>query len=107
MPDSPDALDQAFDRLESVSPRRIARALSWLRSPHGRYLRIPLGLLCLLAALFWFLPVVGIEYLPLGLLLLAHDIPWLRRPVGRLILRMLDVGEGWLRRWRARGRRGP
>ena len=35
--------------------------------------------------MFWFLPVVGIELLPIGLLL-AQDVPGLREPVGRFIL---------------------
>ena len=36
-----------------------------------------------LGGVFSFLPVLGLWMLPLGLLLLAHDVPFLRKPVGR------------------------
>ena len=38
----------------------------------------------------WFLPVLGLWFLPLGLLLIAQDVPFLRRPVGRMALYLLD-----------------
>jgi hypothetical protein len=31
-------------------------------------LRLPLGILCIIAGFFWFLPVVGLELFPIGLL---------------------------------------
>ena len=34
------------------------------------------------AACFWFLPVLGLWMLPFGLLLIAYDVPFLRKPVG-------------------------
>jgi hypothetical protein len=50
--------------------------------------------LFLIGGFLWFLPVVGIELIPIGLLLIAQDVPFLRKPVGRALL--------WLeRRWRA------
>jgi hypothetical protein len=39
--------------------------------------------LFILGGLLWFLPVVGIEMLPVGLLLIAQDVPFLRTPGGR------------------------
>jgi hypothetical protein len=33
-----------------------------------------------------FLPVLGIWMLPLGLLLIAYDVPFLREPVGRFTI---------------------
>jgi len=83
-------------------------ALDWLRSSRSRPVRIPLGILCILAALLWFLPVVGVEFLPLGLLLLAQDVPILRRPAARLTLWLISIFEwmrGHWRAWRARRRR--
>jgi hypothetical protein len=69
-----------------------------VRSPASRWVRIPLGLLFIAGGLLWFLPVVGIELLPIGLLLVAQDVPFLKKPVARGIL--------WLeQRWLALRRR--
>jgi hypothetical protein len=91
-------LDHAFDELERLAPDRVTRAIRWLRSPASRWVRIPLGVLFIAGGLLWFLPVVGIELLPIGLLLIAQDVPFLKKPVGRAIL--------WLEhRWQALQRR--
>ncbi len=96
-----DQLDEAFYRLAQVIPRSMKPALDWMRSTRSKPIRIPLGILCIIAAFFWFLPVVGLEFLPLGLLLLAQDVPFLRRPAARLTLWLINVYE-WLRKhWRA------
>lgn len=87
-------LDQAFEGLEHELPDRVSRAIRWLRDPKGRKVRLPLGVLFLLGGLLWFLPVVGLELIPIGLLLIAQDVPFLRKPVAR--------GTLWLEgRWRA------
>jgi hypothetical protein len=87
-------LDQAFDGLQDEVPDRVSRAIRWLREPKARKVRIPLGVLFLIGGFFWFLPVVGLELIPIGLLLIAQDVPFLRKPVGRAML--------WLeRKWRA------
>jgi len=90
--------DRQFDKLERQVPRGIARALIWLRRPYARLVRIPLGLLLVLGGVFSFLPVLGIWMLPLGLLLLAVDLPFLRGPLGQGLVR--------LQRWWANRRRG-
>ena len=95
-------LDQAYEGLEKEVPDRVSRAIRWLRNPRSRWIRIPVGLLFILSSVFWFLPVVGIEFLPLGLLLIAEDVPFLRKPVGRM---MIWLEERWLavkRWWRKR-----
>lgn len=79
-------LDQAFDGLEREVPGRVARAIRWLRSPASRTVRIPLGVLFILGGLLWFLPILGIEMLPIGLLLIAQDVPFMKKPVGRGLL---------------------
>jgi hypothetical protein len=94
----PDPLDRAFARVEARLSPRVAVWLERIRSPRAAWVRIPLGLLCIVASAFWFLPVIGIEWLPLGLLLLAQDVPVLRRPVGYLVNGLLDLG-GRLLRW--------
>jgi hypothetical protein len=98
-----DELDKAFDKLEQEAPDFLTRAICWLRKPQARVVRLPLGILFIAAGFLWFLPVVGLEFLPIGLLLIAQDVPFLRRPVGRMTLWLLDR---WvqLRRWWAKRR---
>ena len=98
MPES-NPLDRALDRVEKGCPARLARAIRWLRVPHRRWVRLPAGVAFTLGGLFWFLPVVGIEMLPVGLALIAIDVPLLQRPVGRSIL-WLDERWTRLRVWR-------
>ena len=59
-------------------------------------LRNLIGLLLLLGGMLWFLPVLGIWMIPLGLLVLSVDFPWARRGY-------LSVAV-WLRRRRTRRR---
>lgn len=100
-----DKLEEAFDRLEKVLPHALLPALRWLRSDRSRPVRIPVGILCIIASFFWFLPVVGLEFFPIGLLLIAQDVPFLREPAGKLTLWLVDQFEKlqslW-RRWRRR-----
>jgi hypothetical protein len=83
---SNELIDQAFRRLEREAPDGLTKVIRWIRDPKSRWIRIPLGLLFIAASFFWFLPVIGIELLPIGLLLIAQDIPFLRRPVGLMML---------------------
>jgi hypothetical protein len=99
-------LDEAFDRLEAETPDRVTKIIRWLRSPHSRWVRVPTGILCIIASFFWFLPVIGIEFFPIGLLLIAQDVPFLRKPVARWMLRLEDRWIA-LRRWRAARRKRP
>jgi hypothetical protein len=98
-------LDAAFETLQREVPDTLSRAIRWLRNPEAKVVRLPLALLCIAASFFWFLPVLGLEFLPIGLLLLAIDVPFLRKPVARFTL---WLEEKWMRlraRWRARRRR--
>jgi hypothetical protein len=104
-----DVLDQAFDELESAAPSRLSRMIARLRKPEARLVRVPLGVLCIIGSFLWFLPVLGLWFLPLGLLLIAQDVRFLRRPVGRMTLYLLDrwarVHQWWISR-RARSKQG-
>jgi hypothetical protein len=87
-------LNQAYCELDQEVPGWMSRALAWIRKPSRIWLRLPLSLALIVAAFFAFLPVLGVEMLPIGLLLLAEDVPFLRKPVGKAIL--------WLiAKWRA------
>ena len=91
-------LDRAYEGLEEELPDRMVRAIRWLRDPDSRWIRLPLGVLFIIGGLLWFLPVLGIELLPIGLLLIAEDVPFLRKPVAR---GMIWLEGKWvaLRRW--------
>lgn len=103
-------LDQAYDVLEQESPDRVARAIRWLRNPRGKWVRLPLGIVILLASFLGpVVPVLGIEFAPIGLLLIAQDIPPLREPVADMTLwlerRWLRLRERWRRHKEARARK--
>ncbi|MBT4588098.1 MAG: hypothetical protein HON14_16795 [Rhodospirillaceae bacterium] len=51
-------------------------------------LRTLIGVLFLIGGVFWFLPILGLWMLPVGLLLIALDVPVLRRPVKAWLLRL-------------------
>jgi hypothetical protein len=77
--------DQNYDRerrLESLIrrlPQRLQGPVRWLRQPRARWLRIPAGLLLIVGGFLSILPVLGLWMLPLGLVLLAEDLPPVRR----------------------------
>ena len=79
-------LNRMLDRLERQLPGWIGRPLRWLRAPRLIWLRIILGILLMLGGVFSILPLLGLWMFPLGLLLLAQDTPFLRRPTRRFLL---------------------
>ena len=86
-------LDRQFDRLNERLPRVVGERIVWLRKPSSRWVRLPIAILLIVASLFSFLPVLGLWMLPLGLMLLAADVPFLKRPTGLALF--------WLeRQWR-------
>lgn len=76
--------------------------MRWLREPSSRWIRIPAGLLLISGGIFSILPLLGLWMLPLGLLLLAQDLPFLRRPTRRALLWMERRWVRWKRRRRNR-----
>lgn len=95
-------LDQAYKGLEDEAPDSVARAIRWLRQPKARKIRWPLGLLLIAGGVFGFLPVLGFEFIPLGLLLIAQDVPILRKPVGAATIwleqQWIKVRKWWQRK---------
>lgn len=90
-------LNRQFDRLQRRIPNFASRALTWLRRPEARLIRIPLGLLLVLGGIFSFLPVLGLWMLPLGLLLLALDFVFLQGPVNAAVVRGTRKWTTWRR----------
>lgn len=92
-----------FEQFERKLPHAFAQASRWLRE--SRWLRIPVGVLFIIGGIFGALPVLGFWMLPVGLMLLALDLPFLQRPVRRT----LTWGERRWTRWkqaRRKRRRG-
>jgi len=97
-------LDRAYDELESEVPDRVARAIRWLRDPKGKWVRLPLGILLVVVNLAGpLVPVLGIEFVPLGLLLIAQDIPPLRKPVANVTLWLERKWVEWRHKRKRRG----
>ncbi len=102
MTDGRQELRQAFRRFEQEVPPWFGKALRRLRHPRARWVRLPAGALLVVGGIFSILPVLGIWMLPIGLLLLAGDIPFLRRPVARLTVWASDRWVQLRQRFRRR-----
>jgi hypothetical protein len=90
-------LDRHLTWFESKLPPKPAHFVGWLRKPSSKYVRLPIGALLVGGGLLSFLPVLGLWMLPLGLVLIAQDVPALEKPTARSL--------GWLeRKWLERQR---
>jgi hypothetical protein len=78
-------LDHQLDRLEHLLPDWMSRFIQWVRQPHLWWARILAGVGLCLCGVVGFLPILGFWMIPLGLALLALDIPFMRGPIARLI----------------------
>jgi hypothetical protein len=88
-------IDRHFAWFETKLPPWPAKFVGWLRKPSSKLVRIPLALLLVLGGIFSILPILGLWMLPLGLILIAQDIPLLEKPVAQFL--------GWLeRKWSER-----
>ena len=91
-------IDRHFAWFESRLPDRPAKFVRWVRQPSSKWVRMPLALLLMLGGVFSILPVLGLWMLPLGMLLIAQDVPVLEKPVAKSL--------GWVeRKWTERERR--
>ena len=73
------------ERFEARLPAACARCSRYRRQPQSRMVRVPAAVLLTFGGVFSILPVLGIWMLPLGLLLLAVDLPALRPPLARML----------------------
>ncbi|HMS94388.1 MAG TPA: hypothetical protein PKA03_04075 [Tabrizicola sp.] len=99
--------ERRFQRQFAFLERLVPGAktpLEALRSNRWFLVRLPLALILIAGGLVSFLPVLGIWMLPLGLLLLAVDLPVLRGPISALLIRGRRMLQRWRRRWRHRHR---
>jgi hypothetical protein len=75
------------EKLDRLTPR-IAQAVHKLRNARPAWLKLVAAALLMVGGLFWFLPLVGIWMLPLGLILVADRFPATKRLLVKLLLRM-------------------
>jgi hypothetical protein len=72
------AWERRLDRLIDWLPWRFRSPVRWLLQPSSIWIRVPAGLLLVCGGFLGFLPVLGFWMIPLGLVLLAEDMPPLR-----------------------------
>lgn len=111
----PHRRSRKHDRAEARLHRQFSRlrlSLPWfdgwiahLQQDHAALVRLPAAVLLVLGGVFSFLPFLGLWMLPLGLMLLAIDIPHLRSPVSSVIVRLRSRTRRWRRRLRRSVRR--
>jgi hypothetical protein len=78
-------MNRYFEMVHRRLPDRVSRFIRWLRKPSSKAARLTVALLLILGGLFSFLPVLGIWMLPLGLLFIAQDVPFLRGPLVKVL----------------------
>lgn len=83
-------LDRELLLFEQKLPKFFSGVVDWVRRPTSRLIRLPVAFLLILFGMFGFLPVVGFWMVPLGLLLIARDVPALEPPLAKLL--------GWVNR---------
>jgi hypothetical protein len=76
---------EEIDRLQNHVPSLVGHHLNRLRGRRALWVRVLAGVGFIAAWCFFPLPIVGLWMLPVGLALLAHDIPMMRRPMARLL----------------------
>lgn len=74
-------IDGYFEALYRRLPVSISKFIRWLREPSAFAARCAVAILFVVGGLFSFLPILGIWMLPLGLLLIAQDVPALQKPI--------------------------
>jgi hypothetical protein len=79
-------LDQHLKKFEERLPDGVARIIGWLRQPSSSFVRIPVAGVLILGGFVGFLPILGFWMIPLGLLLIAKDVPFLRGPIVRVLV---------------------
>jgi fatty acid desaturase len=78
-------LQSELDRLQRHLPNWAARLLEKARKPSAKWVRIPTACALMAGGVVGFLPILGFWMVPLGLALLALDLPFLRGPLARLL----------------------
>jgi predicted PurR-regulated permease PerM len=78
-------LDEQVERLAARLPGRLAQFVRWLRKPSSRFVRMPAAILLILIGVVGIFPILGLSLIPLGLILVAQDVPALRPSIARML----------------------
>ena len=81
-------LDEELDRLQERLPDGVSRLMQKVRSPAAAPYRIPVGVALTAGGIVGFLPILGFWMVPLGLAVLAQDVPVMRPPLARLLAKI-------------------
>ena len=81
-------LDEELDRLQEWLPGHASRLVQKVRSPAAAPYRIPVGIALTAGGVVGFLPIVGFWMVPLGLAVIAQDVPAMRPPLARLLAKI-------------------
>ena len=84
-PDFHAEMDHLQDHLEDHLPEWASRNFDRLRQPQAVWVRVPAGLALAGGGVLSFLPVLSIWMLPVGLALLAVDVPPMQTPLARML----------------------
>jgi hypothetical protein len=83
-------LHDEIDSLQTHLPRWMSGTLARVRKPGAVWVRVPLAIALMAGGVVGFLPILGFWMIPLGLALLALDLPFLRGPLANFL--------GWINR---------
>ena len=84
--DRSDKFHRELDRLEAHLPKWARDTFQYARAPGAVRVRALLATLLIIGGIVGIvLPIVGFWMVPLGLALLAIDVPFLRRPLAALL----------------------
>jgi hypothetical protein len=83
--DSRRKMDDCLEEFACRLPEKLGDFVRWFTGPSFRSVRIPLGIALAAGGILGFLPILGFWMLPLGLALIARDIPLLRPPLIRFL----------------------
>ncbi len=78
--------ERQFEAIEQQLPW-LKRPLTVVRARGWWIIRVPVAVLLIAGGILSILPVLGLWMLPLGLLLLAVDLPLLRAPLSAILIR--------------------
>ena len=77
-------------------PISVSKFIQWLRKPSSFAIRLIVAGLLILGGVFSFLPLLGVWMLPLGLLLIAQDVPLIQKPL-LVAFAWVETKYEWLR----------
>jgi len=94
------AWDARVQYLTGKLPARLGSVVKWLREPSRLFFRAIAAALFILGGVFSILPILGFWMLPLGLGLLAEDVPGMKPPLEKVSRWLVETWRRLLEAWR-------